>query len=182
MKYKVLLIAGLLALLQPQMQAQSLHLGPQIGFQKASDADEGNFMGGLAMRVHITDAFGIEGSINYRSEKYLNGALNVKSWPVMVTALFYPLPIVYGAIGTGWYNTTFDYDQSRFPYNFIEDETQQKVGWHFGGGAELPVGSSSLLTADLRYVFINYDFNSIPGSGERNSDFVVFTVGLLFSL
>jgi len=179
---KIVLTLGLTMLILTQVNAQSINLGPQVGYQKAQDADEGKFMGGVAMRLKLTQSIGIEASINYRSENYSDGALTVKSWPIMITGLFYPIPIVYGAIGTGWYNTTFDYDQSRFPFQFVADETKQKIGWHFGGGLELPVGTNSMLTADIRYVFINYDFNSIPGFGDKSSDFVVFTVGLLFGL
>ncbi|MBU2444667.1 MAG: outer membrane beta-barrel protein [Bacteroidetes bacterium] len=179
---KVMLTIGLIILMLTQVNAQSISLGPQIGYQKARDADEGKFMGGVAMRLKLTPSLGVEASINYRAEKYSNGALTVKSWPVMITGLFYPLPMVYGAIGTGWYNTTFDYDQSRFPFQFVADETKQKIGWHFGGGVELPIGTNSKLTADIRYVFIDYDFKSIPGIDDKNSDFYVFSVGFLFGL
>lgn len=176
----VILTIGLSILMLTQVNAQSINLGPQIGYQKAQDADEGKFMGGVAMRLKLTPSLGVEASINYRSEDYLNGALTVKSWPVMITGLFYPIPIVYGAIGTGWYNTTFDYDQNMFP--FISDETMQKIGWHFGGGVELPVGKNSKFTGDIKYVFIDYDFNSIPGIGDKNSDFYVVSFGFLFGL
>lgn len=98
----------------------------------------------------------------------------------MVTGLIYPLPIVYGAMGAGWYNVTYDYDQSRLP--LFTDETTQKFGWHFGGGVELPVGSSIKITGDVRYVYLNYDFKEIPGSSGLKSNFVVITVGLLFGL
>ena len=165
-----------------QVNAQSINLGPQIGYQKARDADEGKFFGGAAMRLKLTPNLGVEASINYRAEEYYDGALTVKSWPVMITGLYYPIPIVYGAIGAGWYNTTFDFDQSKFPFQLVADETQQKFGWHFGGGVELPIGSNSKFTADLRYVFIDYDFSSIPGIGEKNSDFYLFSVGFLFGL
>ena len=177
----IILTIGLIILMLTQVNAQSINLGPQIGYQKARDADEGKFMGGAAMRLKLTPKIGVEVSINYRSEEYLDGALLVKSWPVMLTGLFYPIPTVYGAIGTGWYNTTFDYDQSRFPFQLVADETKQKIGWHFGGGVELPVKNFKF-TSDIRYVFIDYDFNSIPGIGDKNSDFYVFSLGFLFGL
>ena len=178
---KTLLIMGLTALLVAQVNAQSVSLGPQVGYYKAQDTD-GNFMGGVAWRLKLMPVLGVEASINYRQEKYANDALTVRSWPIMVTGLIYPLPIVYGAIGAGWYNTTFDYDQSKFPLQAFKDETKQEVGWHFGGGVELPVGSNFKLTADIRYVFLNYDFEEIPGSGDLESNFYVLTVGFLFGL
>jgi opacity protein-like surface antigen len=179
---KTLLVMGLITLVAAQVNAQSISLGPQLGYQKARDADEGNLMGGVACRLKLTPFLGAEASINYRQETYANEALTVRNWPVMVTGLIYPLPMVYGAIGAGWYNTTFDYDQSKFPLWTAKDETKQEFGWHFGGGVELPVGSSFKLVADIRYVFLNYDFKEIPGTGDLKSDFTVFTVGFLFGL
>ena len=177
---KVMITLAAVLVMLPQIQAQSINLGPEIGYQRAQDADEGKFMGGAALRLKLTPGFGAEVSINYRSESYLHGGLTVKSWPVMITALIYPIPIIYCAIGTGWYNTSFEFDHSGYP--FASDETQQKIGWHFGGGLELPVGPSAKLIADIRYVFINYDFSGVPGLGETKSDFYVCSVGLLFGL
>ena len=176
---KILLILGLIIVLVAPMYAQSVSLGPQVGYYKAKDAD-GNFMGGVAWRFKFTPLFGLDASINYRQEKYADDALTVRSWPIMVTGLIYPLPIVYGAIGAGWYNTTFDYDQDKFA--FLKDETTQEFGWHFGGGVELPIGSSFKLTGDIRYVFLDYDFKEIPGGDDIDSNFYVVTVGLLFGL
>ena len=176
---KTLLIIGLIALIVTPMNAQGVSLGPQVGYYKAQDTD-GNFMGGVAWRMKLMPALGVEASINYRQEKYAKDYVTVRSWPVMVTGLFYPLPIAYGAIGAGWYNTTFDYNQETF--SFLKDETKQEFGWHFGGGVELPVGTNFKLTGDMRYVFLNYDFEEIVGNSDLNSNFYVLSVGLLFGL
>lgn len=158
----------------------SASFGPQIGFYKATDADQSMGMGGIAMRLKLSDGIGLEGSINYRKEKYYNGSVSVNSWPVMVTGLLYVVPIAYGALGAGWYNTSVDYT---FPNGgTIVSETSQEFGWHFGGGLELPLGSSAKLIGDLRYVFLDYDFSSFPGSNGVNSNFYVMSVGLLFVL
>lgn len=177
---KISLIMGLITLMAFQVSAQSISLGPQAGYYKAQDADQGSWMGGIACRVKLTPVLGAEASINYRQETYAEELLMVRSWPVMVTGLIYPLPIVYGAMGAGWYNVTYDFDQNRLP--LFTDETTQKFGWHFGGGVELPAGSTIKLTGDIRYVFLNYDFKEIPGSSGLKSNFAVITVGLLFGL
>jgi len=98
----------------------------------------------------------------------------------MVTGLYYPLPIIYGAIGVGWYNVTYYYDQSRYP--LLSDMTTQKIGWHLGGGLELPAGSNLKLSVDFRYVSLNYDFQTISDSGNMKSNFSVITIGFLFGL
>ncbi|MBN2183904.1 MAG: porin family protein [Candidatus Krumholzibacteriota bacterium] len=177
---KLLLVTGLIVLMSAQAGAQSICLGPQIGYYKARGADEGDFMYGGALRVKLMPMIGIEASINYRQEKYGDDAVTVRSWPVMVTGLIYPVPMVYGAMGFGWYNTTIDYDQSLLP--ILEDNTVQKIGWHFGGGVELPVGENVKLTGDIRYVFLDYDFEAIPGSDDLDSNFYVITAGVLFEL
>ncbi len=177
---KTLLLMGLITLMGAQVNAQSVSLGPQVGYYKAKDADQGAFMGGVAWRFKFTPSLGLEASINYRQEKYANDALTVHSWPVMVTGLIYPLPIVYGAIGAGWYSVTYDFNQSKLP--LLKDETTQEFGWHFGGGVEFPIGSNFKLTGDIRYVFLNYDFKEIPGSADLKSNFYVITVGFLFGL
>jgi opacity protein-like surface antigen len=177
---KILLIVGLAALTAVQANALGIGIGPQVGYFRVQDADQGNFTGGAAVRLKLVPFLGAEASIGYRQEKYVDGLLTVRSWPVMVTGLIYPFPMIYGAMGFGWYNTTIDYDESRLP--LLKDETMQKVGWHFGGGVELPLGSSVKLTADIRYVFLNYDFKEIPGHGDMSSNFYVITAGLLFGL
>ncbi|MFZ0389846.1 MAG: outer membrane beta-barrel protein [Calditrichia bacterium] len=163
-----------------QVEAQGINLGPQLGYFKSQDAEKGRMMYGVAARVKLLPMIGVEGSINYRQEKYVDGAVTVRSWPVMVTGLIYPLPLIYGAAGFGWYNTTFDYDQDMFGFE-IKDQTTQSVGWHFGAGVELPAGGMKL-TGDIRYVFLNYDFKDLPTSEDINSNFYVITVGLLFGI
>ena len=124
---------------------------------------------------------GVEGSINYRNEEYAGGSVNVRSWPVMVTGLIYPIPIAYGAIGAGWYNSRFEYNVTRLGLT-LESETKQQFGWHFGGGVDIPLGSRAKLVGDVRYVFLDYDFKQFPGSSGLNADFYVITAGLLFGL
>lgn len=163
--------------------SQGVHFGPQLGIYNATDGDGSRVMGGLALRVRLSRALGIEGSVNYRREEYENGDVTVRSWPVMVTALIYPVPVLYGAIGAGWYNSSIDYNSRYlgvFPYTATE--SKQEFGWHFGGGVDLPVGGRTRLVGDIRYVFLDYGFRQFPGSGGTNSDFYVITVGLLFGL
>lgn len=160
-------------------EAQVLSLGPQIGYQKARGAEEGKLMGGAALRLRLASKFKIEGAINYRQEKFAGGNLMVRSWPVTVTGLIYALPVVYGSLGAGWYNTRFEYASAN-PRIAVED-TRQEIGWHFGGGVEIPLGKSTKLAGDLRYVFLNYDFDQVPGV-QLDSDFYMVTVGMQFGL
>ncbi|MFH1279753.1 MAG: outer membrane beta-barrel protein [Candidatus Eisenbacteria bacterium] len=171
---RVALLPLLTLLLVPQA-SEATGVGPQVGYYKATDADEGEFMFGGALRIHLSKFFGVEGSINYRQEKYADDQVTVKSWPVMATALVYPLPVVYGLAGGGWYNVTIDYDEDLV----LESQTDNQFGYHFGGGVELPLGQSALIVADIRYVFLDYEFEEFPGSGDTDANFYVITIGLL---
>ncbi len=187
----LLLIVSLMVV--PALQAQTddnntgyytgttgVGFGPVVGWYRANNADNGNLTGGAMLRIKLTPVLGVEGSLTYRQEKYSSGAVTARSWPVMVTGLIYPLPVVYGLIGAGWYFTTVTYDQVALANQNLSDETTHKFGWHFGGGVELPLGKVSL-TGDIRYVFLNYNFQQVPGVGS-NSNFYVINVGLLFGL
>jgi len=161
----------------------SVYIGPQLGMSKARDAEDFTFMGGAAIRFKLAQALGIEGSINYRSDDYYDGTVTAQSWPFMVTGLVYPFPAVYGAIGAGWYNTTFSFNPpAGYTGDPVADETTQDFGWHFGGGVELPLGASVRLVGDIRYVFLDYSFETVPGTEGVDSDSYVITVGLLFGL
>jgi len=157
---------------------RSFYVGPQLGYFRAIDADEGNIMGGIAARLKFIEIFGIEASINYRQEKYLNNSVTVKNWPVMLTGLVYPLPYVYAGVGVGWYNSNYSYNNNLLELDLTSD-TKQRFGWHFGGGVEFPIGQLGKVVGDLRYVFLDYDFNEFPGSNDVNADFYVFTIGFL---
>lgn len=167
-------------------QTAKTYIGPQLGWQKASNADNGEFMPGAVMRIKFSPSFAFEGSINYRAEDYDNGNVTVKTWPVMLSGLIYPINTVYGLAGVGWYNTSVNYSDELHGMG-LSDKTSQKFGWHFGVGAEFPLSensnpASTILKTDFRYVFLNYNFEKVPGSPDIRSDYFVLTVGLLFGL
>ena len=174
-------LACALSLVSSQTYSQGGYIGPQLGIYSAKDADNAKLMGGVALRLQLIPILGVEGSINYRSEDYAGGRVSVRSWPIMITALVFPMPILYGAIGAGWYNTTFNYHAAIIGQN-IDSETKLQKGWHFGGGLELPVGTNMKIAGDIRYVFLNYDFKQFSGSSEISANFYVITVGLFFAL
>lgn len=174
----LLLTASLVSAQEP-----GLYLGPQAGLFSNDDAeDDFNFMIGAMVRARLGQMLGVEGSVNYRQEDFANDDLTVRTWPVMVTGLLYVMPALYGAVGVGWYNTTFDWD-SEFENEFdLGDETSNEFGWHFGGGVELPVSDQVSLMGDVRYVFLDYDFETAPVIGDVDADFYAIMFGLLFSL
>jgi len=153
-------------------------IGPQLGFYKTADADNMSLMYGAALRLKLSNALGFEGSINYRREEFADGNIKVDTWPVMLTGMIYPVETIYGAIGIGWYNTKVMYASSLGR----ADKADQKFGWHFGAGVEIPVSEVVALTGDFRYVFLNYNFEKVPGSGNVDANYFVITAGLLFRI
>jgi len=154
-------------------------IGPQVGYYKSSDADEGSYLFSGALRLKPIPFLGAEGSINYRKESYYDDAVDVKSWPVMVTGLVYPIPFVYGLAGAGWYNTTFEYNNDLFP-DLNGKETTTEMGWHVGAGLEIPLGTGARLAGDVRYVFLDYEFEDLEGKEAADSNFYVITATLFF--
>jgi len=163
------------------IHAQGVAIGPVLGYHKAPDAEEGSFLGGAAVRLKLSKTFGVEGAFLVRSEKYAKNTIKVTNYPVMVTGLFYPLPIVYGAVGAGWYNSKIEYRFDTPVSSVTDEQTVQDFGWHFGAGVELPLSYNINLHGDIRYVFLNYEFEDVPGSNVEN-DFIMINVGLLFEL
>ena len=178
------IILGILILLPLSARSQTnLYLGPYLGIQKSKSADKANYLVGATLRLKLLPVIGVEGDIGYRQVKYGSGALTVREWPVTVTGLLYPLPIIYGGIGAGWYNITFDYSDT---YNKLDytDETTQKFGWHLVAGIELPASPNIKLFGDIRYVFLKYKFKDLPDAvlDGAKSDFYSINVGLLVRL
>lgn len=177
---------AVLALLPLTANSQSsAYLGPHLGIQKSPDAENSNYLVGATLRLPLLPVLGLEGDVGYRQEEYGSGTseVTVKDWPITVTGLLYPLPVIYGGIGGGWYNSTIDYSST---YNAagIEDETTQDFGWHLAAGVELPTSSRVKLFGDVRYVFLDREFEDIPGDvlDGAKSDFYSINVGLLFGL
>lgn len=152
-------------------------IGPQAGFHKAADADNGKYMFGAALKLKLTNALGFEGSLNYREEEYRNGAIAISQWPVLMSGLFYIVPQIYGLAGVGWYNTKIEFENTLVD---LPDRSSQEFGWHFGAGVDIPLSEAAFLTTDFRYTFIDYEFQEVPGTDEINSDFFIVKAGLMF--
>ncbi len=161
----------------------NLYLGPHLGIQKSDGAEDANYLVGVTLRMKVMPIIGVEGDIGYRQEKYGSGAVTVRNWPVTVTGLLYPLPVIYGGIGGGWYNTTFDYNDTYNDAGF-DDETSNEFGWHLAAGLEIPASSRFKLYGDVRFVFLEYKFKDLPEAvlDGKKSDFYSLNFGLLFRL
>lgn len=165
-----LIVFGLL--FTAQTFAQSIAIGPQVGYLKSKEADKGALMFGGAARLNFA-SLSVEAAINYRKEEMEFGG-DLTSYPVLLTGMLHVLPIAYGLAGIGWYN--YKYEVSGFEHKGSD------FGYHVGGGAEISLGSV-ILTADIRYVFLEYQFdNGLGGTFDVESNFYIITGGVLFPL
>ncbi len=183
-KFSIGVILSILLLLPWSARSQvNMSLGPHLGIQKSPGAENPNYLVGATMRLKLMSVLGAEGDIGYRQEKFGTDVMTVKQWPVTVTALLYPLPILYGGIGAGWYFTTLDY-ADRFNQIGYADETSTKTGWHLAAGIEFPPLSSVKVFGDVRWVFLDYKFKELPEAVLDGADanFYSINVGVLFHL
>ncbi len=176
---KIVLLFSFIILSFASTKAQTIAIGPQLGYHKSEDA-EGSLLIGTMGRIYLANSLALEASINYRSEDYENGAVKTKMYPVMVSGLLYFFPLLYGTVGAGWYNTKIDYSSTLNSLGF-KDETKSEFGYHLGIGAELGLGNL-ILTGDVRYVFLNLKLDRLPGVKELKNNFYVITAGVLFEL
>ncbi|HUU44934.1 MAG TPA: outer membrane beta-barrel protein [Acidobacteriota bacterium] len=172
------LLVGLFALLWGgHASGAGLGLGAHYSVIHSQSTDDNSSMLGAQVRLRGA-VIGVEGAIDYRNEE-LGNDIELKSWPVSVSLLVYPIPSIYALAGLAWYNTTLD-----FPANSAyDDDTQSALGYQFGAGVELPVAPKLKLTGDIRWQFIDYEFDDIPSSiGKVDADSYSLNVGVLLYL
>lgn len=174
---------GWSALAQAQPYQTTFHVGPTFGIHTQNGASESDHLWGATARLKLAPWFGIDGSAAYRQDELGGDAGWIKTWPLMVTGLVYPIPYLYGGLGGGWHNTTYDFSNQLNELG-IDDETHGDFGWHLAVGTEIPASTWLKLMADVRWVFLNSDPTAIPDvvDEELVEDFRVISFGLLFAL
>lgn len=195
MKKSLLLLTFLMGVLTVAASAQSASdraaikdafgIGPRLGYYKATDADEGNFYGGLQARLRLGAVVGLEGAVDYRAgQEYGFGDYTVKTSSIPVTAslmLFAPISnsfSPYGLAGIGAYYTKYDYEGALAEFA-EDDDSSFNMGYHLGFGAEFPFNEKVALNVDYRYIFLNPDDNEESfEDADLNSN--AFTAGLMF--
>lgn len=151
-------------------------IGAHYSWLRNQETEESANMFGVMARLR-GKYVGVEGAIDYRNED-MGGDVELKSWPISASLMIYPIPFAYGLAGLGWYNTTLDFPDG-FP---IEDQTDTQLGYHLGAGVEVPVAPTFALTADFRYLFVDYEFDEIPENFGENADALSINGGVIFYL
>ena len=166
----------MLIIIAGTINAQSIAIGAQGSYVKSQDADA-VLMPAAAVRIGL-GGLKVEGSIGYKSDKYMDGAIKATTYPIMLTGFIGLLPFIHLEAGIGWYNTKVEYSGI---FAAASSETYSEIGYHAGAGAEIPVGNV-VLTGDIRYVIEKAKFNNARTTSDLKSDFYMIVVGLMFKL
>ncbi len=173
-RFRILSLAILITLAAVATADAGLGIGARYSYVRNNGIEDNSGMIGAMVRLRHMMFFGIEGAIDYRKEE-MNDGSELRSTPLTVSAMVYPIPFVYGLAGLGWYHTTLKVGD--------EETTDSQIGYHFGAGVEAPLVPLLKLTGDLRYQFLNYEFEDIPGSvGKVDADGYAVSAGLILYL
>ena len=174
--FSMLALAGLLVTCAPAVFAAEVI--PSVGITRSArpnDSDQAQISGGLAVRGNLLPMLESEIGVSYRSESRMNGALEMKMWPVTGSLWLHPVPALYAGGGVGWYHTTIEYPSSLA----LPSETHEQFGVHAGGGLRVPLASAVALDLNGRYVFLHpQESRLIPSTFDP--DFWTTSVGLAF--
>ncbi len=140
------------------------NLGGHLGWAKAADSDEGNFLVGAHAELRLIPWLGVQGSVDYRFADEINftnsGQAKVRSIPLTVTARFYLVATeqvsVFAAAGAGWYHLVYDFSDDLEALG-IDDTSQNTFGWHVGAGLVVPISPTVALYGEGRAVFADPD-------------------------
>ncbi len=141
-----------------------LSLGLRGAYHRPLDASEGNYFGGVQARLHLSPAIGIEGSVDYRRNKFAD--TTVHTYPLQASLLLYLIPnrlispFLVG--GAGWYYSSVEAPASA-------TNTQHRFGVHAGGGLQVWLNSHWSLDGTYRYIWVE-DLKSKDAS-LRDKDF-----------
>jgi hypothetical protein len=157
--------------------AQATGIGIRGAWVDTPDGEQNvGMVGGFARLGSIV---ALEGAVDYRRERLGPGA-EVRTWPVTMSLVLAPIPVLYGVAGIGWYNTTLEIAPA---YGGFED-TSTEFGYHLGAGVQLPIVPSLAFVGDLRYSFINYDFDEFAEAVTDfdGGDYLTMNLGLMLNL
>jgi opacity protein-like surface antigen len=159
----------------------SFSIGPEGGYLRARDADRGTWFAGAKARLHLLRFLAAEASITFHQNRYEDGDIVVTQYPVQLTAFLYIIPVgpirPYILGGVGWYYTRIDYKDN---LNFINDQTEHFFGVHLGAGAEIMLGKSASIDADVRYIFVNATTEQVISDHDFNYWQITFGLNFYF--
>ena len=119
-------------------------LGGRAAYYRPKESDGGTLNGGAQLRLHITSVIAVEGSADYRQNKF--GATTVDVFPVQASLMLYLAPnwvaSPYILGGVGWY------------YTHVQNgATSNRYGPHAGAGLEVALSRQWSIDGSARYLW-----------------------------
>jgi hypothetical protein len=156
--------------------ANAAEIIPAVGLTRGVDADEANMFGSLSVRGSLFPLLATELGVAYRSESQAAGLVDVRMWPITASLWLTPVPALYAGGGVGWYNMSFDFDDSLTPP--LENRTEQDFGVHLGGGVRVPLAPSAAVDLNGRYVMLQEQEADPLIPSQFDPDFWQMAMGL----
>jgi opacity protein-like surface antigen len=120
--------------------------GGRAMYFRPKDAEHGTLNGGAQLRVHVTSVLALEGSADYRQDKF--GLKTVDVFPVQASLMVYLMPgyrfSPYILGGGGWYFTHIQGGGN---------DSKNRFGPHAGAGMELYLDHHWSIDGSYRYVW-----------------------------
>ena len=119
-------------------------LGGRAAYYRPKGADHGTLNGGAQLRLHVLPMLAVEGSVDYRQNKF--GGTTVDVFPVQASLMLYLTPswVVSPYIlgGVGWY------------YTHVQGgDTTNRYGPHAGVGVEAALARNWSIDGSYRYLW-----------------------------
>ena len=118
--------------------------GGRAAYYRPKGADDGTLNGGAQLRLHLTGMLAVEGSADYRQNKF--GGTTVDVFPVQASLMLYLTPSwvmsPYILGGVGWY------------YTHVQGgDTTNRYGPHAGAGLEAALDRHWSIDSSFRYLW-----------------------------
>ncbi len=155
-------------------------VGAHLGVAGAYDAADPCFLIGFNGRVQLRPWLAVDASLDFQTrEHFEHDQIHLFQVPFEFAAIFYP-PLgegilrPYGQAGVGFTITSTDYTGTLSR----GDSTDLNLLFFIGFGAQLELSPNVAIDANLRFVFVQ----DPPHFAGNNSDWIQFTVGVMFKL
>jgi opacity protein-like surface antigen len=160
---------------------KTFSIGPRASYFTPKDADKGEWSGGAQLRLYMTPALALEGSVDYRSNDY-GDFVTVKTYPVQASILAYLMP---GAVwspfllaGGGWY-----YTEVEIP-SIVVKQTKSRFGAHAGAGLEFMLNEYMSIDGTYRLIWLeklsSQDENALDKEYDDSGSMITIVLNFLF--
>lgn len=145
-------------LFPPQVEPtdRPFYLGTAWGYVANRDAEEGAWSITLFGRGRLSPEWSLEASISFYYHEFVGDDVRVTRFPLQLSALWFPFrPDVlrpYLAAGPGLYPLRVTYKDA---FDAFDTEEDLVFGAHFGGGAEMQMGSGFSALFDFRFLILD---------------------------